>query len=155
MKEQVISVFHSGTRTLRSHLNLSSWHFAYNWPDIQRFTGQAHIPIRDPFAITISWQARYGEDGVDAVEGMDKPQSELHRQLQMQLDYIKNYKKCKLWRVEDLPKTEGAGPKHWARSNRNRAKAMGLPRVRDLKLWMNADPDRIAFYEEFYSLSWL
>lgn len=141
----IISVPHSGTRSLRDHLGEDGyWHWGQNDADINLYEGHADVPIRDPFDITISWISRYPtEDG--------KGQDEIHRRLDLMIDWVRHRPDTFLHKVEDLPLRVGEGPKHWARDKKRRGKALGLDRVISLRKWVR---DRMSFYEPFYGEFW-
>ena len=63
----VVSVPHSGTRTLVEHLNMTMgpkaprkghWHFMLNDKHLRQIPVHAHIPIRNPINVALSWAAR-------------------------------------------------------------------------------------------------
>lgn len=138
----ILSVPHSGTRTLQKHLGYSAYkHFGLG---AEAYTGPCDIPIRDPLSITVSWEARYPHDE-------SKPQGELLRLLDLMLGFIKDRPKTVLWKIEDIEVHEGQGPAHWARDDP--ARALTLSRVVELRRWM--DPARHDFYRQFYDLWWL
>lgn len=141
-QEMVISVRHAGTRSLRDHLGLEGyWHFVFCMPDIRQFEGHAHIPIRDPFDIAMSWEARYGDEmGAD----------EMLRDFNLMLEWVPNHPKKTLWMIDDLPVHEGAGPKHWAKDKRNRGKAAKLDRSVALRRWYRTSEAAQTFYEKLF-----
>lgn len=142
--EMVISVRHAGTRSLRDHLGLEGyWHFAFCMPDIQAFTGHAHIPIRDPFDIAMSWEARYGDEDVKGSEDM-------LRDFDLMIEWSPGHRNKTFWMTDDLPVHTGAGPKHWAKDRRNRGKAAKLDRSVALRHWFNSNEAAQTFYAKLY-----
>lgn len=144
MSDMVISVPHSGTRSLRDHLGLDGyWHFRQNQPDIDVFTGTAHIPLRDPFDIAMSWESRYGDEAWKGPEDMLEC-------FNLMLNYVAGHPGTKLYRVDKLPIHEGRGPKHWARDKRNRGKAAKLDRSLALRRWFKTHETAQTFYTKHF-----
>jgi len=143
----VISVPHTGTRTLRDHLGFNGyWHFGQNDPDIKLYTGMAHIPIRDPFDVSVSWQARYPTDQSHA------PGEELRR-WELLMAYVKHRPHTVFHKIEDLAIKVGEGPKHWARDKKRRKDALELDRIILLRKWIQqAEPSE--FFGRFYRDFW-
>jgi len=137
----VISVPHSGTRSLRDHLGLDGyWHWNLNDADINRYEGLAHIPVRDPFDISISWMARYPTEP-------EKNQKGLLTTLDKMIAYTHQRPRTQFHVIEELPLNVGKGPEHWAKLKKNRKKALKLDQVIELRRWMGG---KMAFYERFY-----
>ena len=151
--EIVISVPHSGTRTLCSQLwpgkrivagNRRSKapppvynyiHFGQNDADIDVFSGTAHIPIRNPVDIARSWDGRYlnqAAGGTHSIENM------IWR-LDKMLEYIENYDDVVLYKIEDIGLRVGEGKKRGP-DNSNRANAA--------RQWMRG---RMGFYNRYYA----
>lgn len=132
----IISVPHSGTRSLREYLGQEGyWHFGQNDPDIKVFEGHADIPIRNPIDVAISWDARYPTVGTKTIENMI-------RRFDFMLSFIYAHKDLKLWKVEDLPLLESSkGPEHKVRETKE------SPRIDAIKKWMAEHQD---FYGRYY-----
>lgn len=73
----IISVRHSGTRTLLHQHGLLGkglshfWHFGEHDAQIEKFTGHADVPIRNAFDILASWRKR-GLDPNGAIDAIRK-----------------------------------------------------------------------------------
>jgi len=139
----VISVPHSGTRSLCRYLDpktghsFSYWHFGQNDPDIDIFEGHTHIPIRHPVDIAISWDARYATEETKSAEDM------LTR-LERMLAFIKSHR-VTLYRIEDLPRyRRSRGPDSDIRETRD------SERIRKLRRWLT--DDKLTFYQQFYKV---
>lgn len=146
----ILSVPHSGTRLLIDVLfsgvdKYPFFHFGRprTGAGLSRFKGIAHIPIRDPIDIAISWDSRYADsaDPVTKTEPMLQTFDEM-------LNYIWSGANVVLHRVEDLPRhEESAGPDADVRRTKS------SPRIDALIEWM--DEPRVELYKQFYDLEWL
>jgi hypothetical protein len=120
-------------------------HFGYCGPDIRRFTGHAHVPIRDPFDTSVSWQHRYG----------DAPEKYLW-ELKLWDELIQTMahrKGTTFYRIEDMKLRVGETPKLWANDKKRRGKALEPRRLRVLRDWI-VENGRLAFFEQFYPKFW-
>ena len=143
-QEMVISVPHSGTRSLRDHLGFDGyWHFGQNDPDIILFTGKAHIPVRDPFDVAMSWESRYPREQY-------KGAAEMLLRFDLMLEYVHNRPDTVFWLVDDLPIHEGKGPKHWAKDRKRRGEAARLDRSIALRRWYRNSDKAQTFYEKHF-----
>lgn len=152
--KMVFSVPHSGTTSLVNHLGLHMGgsksgfrHFghihAYHQAAIDEYRGQAHIPIRDPLHIALSWDERYDDeahkwgalrDSLEAMIAYDRPGTVY-------------------WHTKDLPANKAKGPNHVQRFIKIHRKDKSLlysPRVHELRKWYNGIPDVQLFYEQFF-----
>ena len=111
----MVSVPHSGTRTLLEHTGLhpcpasersDEWsrrprwlHFGvpYHTKMLRRFDPVAHIPVRHPRSVCASWCRRYDEGN---------PVGKLVNAYNHMFKYLETHE-AKLYRVEDLPKLAG------------------------------------------------
>jgi len=131
----IISVPHSGTRSLRDHLQFNGyWHFGQNDADIRIFTGHADIPIRNPIDIARSWDARYLDEEGKGPQGM-------LIKFDMMFEFIDKHHDYRLWKIEDLPVNIGKGPDKFPGET---------PRITAMRDWLTGD--RMAFYEPFYGI---
>ena len=129
----IISVPHSGTRSLREHLGADSyWHWGLNDTDINAFTGHADIPIRNPVDIARSWDARYPTEEHKGADDMLQCMDSM-------MAFITGHPNHKLWRCEDLPANIGRGPD---KTNEPTARTVAL------KLWLSGA--NMTFYEQHY-----
>lgn len=147
----IISIPHTGTRCLRKTLGIDKyWHFGVNDPKINAYEGIAHIPLRDPFDVAVSWTSRYqSELGRDEIPLWE--QLIAYSDINPHTVYVK---------VENIPcNGEWAGPEHWAKGiNANSskleiAKAKKLPKINALRSWI---PKHMKFFEQYdYDFWWL
>lgn len=131
----IIGVPHSGNRSLRTHLknlgekDLELRHFGIH--DVENVT-EAHIPLRNPVELALSWDARYPYDDGHAPENM-------HDAIRKMIEWSEK-RNVTWWRTEDLPVHEGKGPeRHNAVENR---------RVRAFLDWYHSEPMVMVFYTE-------
>ena len=155
----VISVPHSGTRTLQRHILtmrgsgsevVKHWHWHLHWPLIQDFfcntspgESRAHIPLRNPLDITDSWERRYGD-------ATDKTQVHVNEMIAQQAAYVVDFENMvTVYRIEDVPLLLGQGPRPdgWP----PREDLLKLPRMQELWLFMNQNTFVSDFYREYYS----
>ena len=157
MKNHIITVPHSGTRSLQQYLTeekfpgISSWHFAGNTPDIEKFRGIAHIPIRDPFDIAMSWEARGQADLKN--NGQDsKPADLLVRALTEMVDYDRchNAEELVYWPIDKVPRRRGKGPDFWGRRKARREEALQLVRPTAVRQWYRRSERAQEFYSQFF-----
>lgn len=129
----IISVPHSGTRSLREHLaRYGYWHFGQNDADIANYDGRADIPIRNPVDIAVSWEARYQDNG-------DKTADNLIWRLDAMLNYIDSHD-VKIWNIEEIPVfARSIGPDHSVRKTRTGS------RIDAVRKWLSGDI--LGFYE--------
>ena len=136
----IISVPHSGTRSLKDRLGMDThWHFNSVYDDrIRDFEGHAHIPIRNPIDVAISWDARYVNEYGGTIADMLKSMDEM-------LDFISRYPRRSLYRMEDHKVLESSrGPESDVRVTRS------SPRINALRNWLTGD--RLRFYEDWYDM---
>jgi len=112
----VVSVPHSGTRTLLEHTGLyppaakdrtlDGWtrrprwlHFGvpHHAKMLHRFDPVAHIPVRHPKSVCASWRRRYDEGN---------PVAKLVKAYNAMFDYLETHD-AEFYRVEDLPRLAG------------------------------------------------
>lgn len=143
----IISVPHSGTRSLRDHLGEDGyWHWGQNDIEIERHVGHVDVPLRDPFDVAVSWEARYRGTA-------NMPAEELIRRLNMMLAYDELGRSredinIKYWCTDKLPIHEGKGEPHWARTDRNAA--MELDRVSAVIDWYGQSDAVQALYRPLF-----
>lgn len=110
----VVSVPHSGTRTLVAHLSLPSleeqrlgskrwWHFGFCHHLLDKYPKVlAHIPIRNPMDVAKSWALRNKHGR--------QPEKQLVLCYHHMLEHFgEKPDQCRFYRMEDLPKLEGVG----------------------------------------------
>jgi hypothetical protein len=100
------------------------------------FTGMAHIPIRDPLALSLSWQSRYGEDETWELDALDEL-----------IEFASTYPRRKLYRMEDYSVRLNQGPG---------IEGVDFPRVQRLARWLQNG--RLDFFLRFYgeeTFGWL
>ena len=142
LQGMVISVPHSGTRSVKALTGLTTqWHWGENEDRILKYDGLAHIPIRHPVDIQLSWLARYSNEA-DFLKQQEKTAVGLVPDLlQRQLDWIKGRGNVVLHKIEDLHIHEGKGP------DKDRRGFMCTDQVVATKRWMLKNMD---FYGQFY-----
>lgn len=124
------------------HLGITrNWHFPNDL--IDAFAGTAHIPIRDPYAVSKSWQERYGGD----------PRRIEFDDWDRLIDYSERPNAI-LYRMEDISVRIGAddppGNKPYPLSD---DEFRQTERFAKLKEWI---PDRMPFFSRFYDeFEWL
>ena len=133
----IITVPHSGSRSLSKHLGESFFHFH----DMKLID----VPVRDPLAHVISWICYEGSD--DNAGGFYEQCEKM-----IFLGWPHRYHK-----VEDIPVYDGVGPSR----NHPLRKALEARDIRTLRkeiprffLWMKREEIR-EFYERFYDLWYL
>lgn len=111
----VISVPHSGTRTLQQYLEterglgpVKHYHFNLHPVDIATFLQRrgvtGYVPLRNPFDIADSWRRRYPTD-------RSQSPALLNEALIMMIEYVDKYSdNIELVKMEDLPVLAGVGP---------------------------------------------
>lgn len=97
--ERIISVPHSGTRTLKQFLGFEQ-HFHFRDHKVLRQTDLVHIPIRNPWDVAETWACRTRAGGdprhlVTSYEGMFR--------------FLDSDCPRKLYRIEDFERVEGLG----------------------------------------------
>ena len=140
----IISIPHSGTRSLREYLEQDDyWHFGQNDPDIRLFEGRADIPLRDPFDIAMSWESRYPTDTC-------KLPAEMIRRFDLMLDFCIGRPNTTFHRIDKLKTHRGKGPKHWAKDKRNRGEAAKLDRSIALRQWFRGSERAQTLYAKHF-----
>lgn len=163
----VISVPHSGTRTLQTWLSenrpeivpdhrteVGHWHFSMHPKYIDEFFSiggakRAYIPVRNPFNVCDSWERRYGR-------APDKTAETMVQAIGFMVDCVNNFPdNVEIFKMEDLPVLRGIGPRPegWCRDE-----IVGFPRLVNLKRWILQSPAVEAFYRTYYNgkeLWWL
>lgn len=139
----IVSVPHSGTRTLCEHIGESAHlHFGMNDAEIERFEGHIDIPVRDPFDVSVSWLARYPSEDY-------KDQAYVNDLLDRMIAYSER-PDLTYWKIEDLPRLKGRSPGD--KIGQARAEFVRT-RLSALKRWI---VDNLDFYRSFnYELEWL
>lgn len=147
-REVVVSVPHSGTRTLVKHLGIraeeqglsgqgSHWHFNRTVYSLLKLNIVAHIPIRHPLDVARSWANRNitGDAKAAMLDAYD-----------WMLRFIeRSPERCRFHRMEDIAVLAGAG--EWSDPNAARVEVF-QDAVRERVI----GPHR-AFFECFYDLS--
>lgn len=96
MARVVVSVPHSGTRTLVRLLDLET-HFHFGDIDLSSVRpGDVHVPIRHPIDVAMAW-ARRG-----------KPLDDMLERYALMMDYL-DHRSPWLYRMESLPRLAGTG----------------------------------------------
>lgn len=99
----IVSVPHSGTRTLLKVLKNHPWltpnryyHFIDHAAQIRTYDGPVDIPLRNPVDILLAWQAR-GKDPKKALTYIDQ-----------MIDYVTNHNpQARLHKIEDFQERLG------------------------------------------------
>lgn len=165
----VMSVPHSGTRTLQSYLaehrpqtvpenwdTVGAWHFDYHPHYITKFlmyakhdpTRRAYVPVRNPLDVADSWERRYKDDGAHNGWNMCNAVGQM-------VDAYLNYPEhIELFKMEALPVLRGHGPvpEDWQRLSPDH------PRIAELRSFMARVPEVEDFYRGMYTpeeLWWL
>lgn len=159
----VLSVPHSGTRTLQRWLKnekgivrntqpdpdemVGHWHFGMHQNKIddmgQHGHGFGHIALRNPVDVSDSWRRRYKDEPA-------KGQSDVNRAIQLMMDYAYDYEsRVKIYKIEDLPNLIGAGPDN----HLSREELYNHPRIVDLRNWFQNDNVVTRFYLCYYTPS--
>ena len=111
--------------------------------------GLAHIPLRNPFDITDSWERRYHDE-------VGKEQSEVHQAMLDQTKFIRQFSLVAVYKVEDIPLVRGQGPRPEGRPTRD--DLLKTPRMQELWRFMHENAFVTDLYCEYYSdeeLWWL
>ena len=108
---KIISVPHSGSRSLIKHVNGGEYrvgrlyHFGDHDSYIKEWDGKVAIPLRNPIDTVTSWRVR------------NRPLKDLARRYHLLLDYVNLHvkeigkgKRIRLYKVEDLPYRVGEKP---------------------------------------------
>ena len=171
MKHVVMSVPHSGTRTLQTYLSeqrpelipplhdqIGHWHFNFHPHYVSKFFmyadtlqdgRMAYIPVRNPYDVIDSWERRYGDSP-------DKQLDFIAQAIALMVNVVDNHADhIEIFKMEDLPVIRGIGP---APEGWDKAKTIDGQRMRDLKDWLRKVPEVEAFYRTYYTaeeLWWL
>lgn len=152
----VVSVPHSGTRTLVKHLQINDnpgvpgisakwWHFGASNPGIRvllkRLDLYAHIPVRNPMDVAASWASR---------RKTGNPLANLIHRYRLMFDWMEESEgRFTLYRIEDIPPLAGTGEHKGADLNPRRI-AQYQNAVREQIVESNMD-----FFLRFYDLEML
>jgi hypothetical protein len=167
----VMSVPHSGTRTLQTWLSEhrpetvpdymdtpSHWHFNFHPHYISKYFlyadsfedgRMAYIPVRNPYDVIDRWERRYG----DAV---DKQIENISQAIGLMVNVVDNHSEhIEIFKMEDMPVIRGMGPnpEGWDKTRTEQSR-----RLKDLKHWIHRVPEVEAFYRTYYTaeeLWWL
>lgn len=137
----ILSVRHTGTHTLKEYCKLTaSYHFGLADPDIAVYEGLAHISIRDPLDVSMTWDARYpqGDYWLGELDDYDKL-----------IAYVSGRKDTIFYKVEDIPMRKGQGKRH----TQSKQKFSESPRANALRKWIR-DEKRLRFFKQFYEGFW-
>lgn len=123
----VVSVPHSGTRTLVKHLRLNDepgvpgvsskwWHFGASNPGIKVLLKRpdlyAHVPVRNPMDVAASWAQR---------RKTGDPLANLIHRYRLMFDWMAGAEgRFTLYRIEDIPPLVGTGEHKDAEPNQRR-----------------------------------
>lgn len=133
----IFSVPHSGTRSLQGYLRLpggSYRHFGIHDEEIAAYRGRVHVPMRDPWEISVSWEAR----GLSIDEQLAS--------MGLLRDYVSR-RPVDFHVMEQLPNLIGEHPEHEAREREWMAKT---PRIERLREWLKGD----TLWARFYKFGW-
>jgi hypothetical protein len=165
----VISLPHSGTRTLQSWLaehrkirgfrteTVGAWHFTHHPHQVSKFlmlarndpgSRRAYVPVRNPIDVADSWERRYR--GNDAHNGFNMTNGIA----QMVDHYLRSPECIELFKMEELPRLRGHGPQphDWEKIGAEHE------RVRSIRDFFRKVPEVESFYRELYTpeeLWWL
>ena len=144
-KEIVVSVPHSGTRSLCTHLGLfrgdggngyEYLHWGQNDADINTLTGRVHIPIRHPLSVARTWDGRY--PSAEGVKGGNHSIENMLWRLEQMLAFIATYHDRCLWYMEAIDLRVGKGQERPQEDT---------PRVIATRKWLS---DKMWFYGQYY-----
>lgn len=163
----VMSVPHSGTRTLQTWLSenrpevvphnrdqIGHWHFSLHPKYIVEFfeldgDRLAYVPLRNPYDLCDSWQRRYHDSP-------DKTYKDMQQAIALMIDCVDRYSKyIELFKIEELPVLRGRGPQPEGWDSKS---MVGHPRLEGLKRWILQAPEVVGFYRAYYTaeeLWWL
>lgn len=171
-KHIVMSVPHSGTRTLQTYLSesrpeilrplqeqIGHWHFNFHPHYVGKFflyaedlddERMAYIPVRNPYDVMDSWNRRYGE-------AVDKQvDNNIAQAIGLMVNVVDNHSEyIEIFKMEELPVIRGQGP---APEGWDKSKTLKSKRLVDLKHWILRTPAVEAFYRTYYTaeeLWWL
>jgi len=173
MKHVVMSVPHSGTRTLQTYLSESRpelipefhdqvghWHFNFHPHYVGKFFmyadsladgRMAYIPVRNPYDVIDSWERRYFNGGEDK-----QVKTNIGPAISLMVTCVDNHADhIEIFKMEDLPVIRGVGPnpEGW-----DKAETLKSRRLQDLKKWIHDQSAVEAFYRTYYTaeeLWWL
>ena len=143
----IVSVPHSGTRSLQAHLNVATiFHFCQNEGDFEPIREHIDFPIRDPLATSLSWRANQS----------DRTDYDEFRRWNAAIDYLSDYEPGHTIHVmEKLPVVEGMSDPHlwYKRSylNHDLTALKKLPEVQYLIDWY---PTVESFFRPHYGEFW-
>ena len=173
LQHVVLSVPHSGTRTLQSWLAEQRpetiheqgymdvphhWHFNFHPHHVMKFFlyaedlqdgRMAHIPIRNPFNVCDSWERRYGP-------APDKQFDFIWQAITLMVRVVNDYPQhLKTYKMEELPVIRGFGPKPegWSKEQ-----TLESQRFKDVRSHILQMPEVEGFYRKYYNaeeLWWL
>lgn len=127
----IVSVPHTGTRSLQAHLNVATiFHFCQNEGDFVPIREHIDFPIRCPLATSLSWRS-YQSDRTDMGE---------FRRWEKAIDYLADYAPGYTVHVmEKLPVVDGmSDPNSWYKQayvNHDIAALKKFPEVEYLLEW--------------------
>lgn len=171
IRHVVMSVPHSGTRTLMSYLSenrpevvpahrdlIGHWHFNFHADEIAKFfllatskddRRRAYIPVRNPYDVCDSWERRYRD-------APDKGFEDIRNAIRLMVEVIDRHPEhIEIFKMEDLPVIRGYGPmpEGW-----DRDRTRDTPRFLGLRRWIQRTLEVEAFYRTYYNaeeLWWL
>lgn len=171
VKHVVMSVPHSGTRTLMTYLSetrpevvpphrdlIGHWHFNFHphwiskfflYADSKEDRRRAYIPVRNPYDVCDSWQRRYGN-------APDKGFEDMRAAIGLMVNVVDNHAEhIEIFKMEDLPVIRGFGPmpEGWSKG-----RTLTTDRLQGLKRYINTVAEVEAFYRTYYTaeeLWWL
>lgn len=159
----VLSVPHSGTRTLQRWLKdeqeivretqpdpnemVGHWHFGMHTNRIQEMFedghGNGHIPLRNPIDICDSWRRRYSKD-----PNPGKTQGDLNHAITLMVVYLSEFpNRTQVYKMEELPNLIGAGPEQDLSSE----EIYYHERTQDLRRFILGDNLVREFYQWYYT----
>lgn len=143
----IVSVPHTGTRTLRRVLGVSTlFHFCQDEANFEQIDECIDFPIRDPLATSLSWRSFQSDrDHLDEFERWEAA-----------IKYLATHEHV-IHKMEDYPVLEGqSGKQTWwqrALTDHDLNTLKKLPEVEYLLQWYE-NPEIREFFEPHYGVFW-
>lgn len=143
MKEIILSVPHSGTRTLAEHLGLQHYYYHFH-QEVEIDADIIHLPVRDPLDHAVSWICFEG----------NLDQGGFFAQIDRLINF--NHQNAIFHKIEELPVLKGLGPTrtHFLRKMAKRRDLTGLKKEIPVFFEWESMPEVRSFYDRFYADRW-
>jgi hypothetical protein len=158
LRDSVISIPHSGTRSLADHLGRKAF---YHFHQIElnkgvKIEGVIHIPVREPLEHAVSWVCFEGDLGnVKTSRAKKDGYFSFFTEFQLMVDFSQAYDVV-FHRMEDLPRVAGFGPKGDSplrKALKERNFEFLKQELPEFFKWIENEGIR-AFYDRFYRERW-